>query len=73
MRARTSKDLKTYRENSKIIISLGNSAVLECDFDMEGDQIYSVKWYKGNQTFYLEYKKMGILQKSTTNIQNEGH
>ena len=55
MRARTSKDLKTYRENSKIIISLGNSAVLECDFDMEGDQIYSVKWYKGNQTFYHIY------------------
>ena len=26
---------------------LGNSAVLLCDYDPEGDQIYSVKWYKG--------------------------
>jgi hypothetical protein len=30
----------------------GNSAELVCDYDPENDQIYSVKWYKGNQSHF---------------------
>lgn len=27
-------------------------ATLKCDFDMEGDMLYSLKWYKDEQEFY---------------------
>ena len=27
-------------------------AELKCDFDMEGDMLYSVKWYKDDLEFY---------------------
>ncbi|XP_068085278.1 uncharacterized protein [Anabrus simplex] len=30
----------------------GHSAVLLCHFDLEGDSLYSVKWYKGRREFY---------------------
>ena len=31
---------------------LGQSATLECNFDLEGSKLYSVKWYKNGQEFY---------------------
>ena len=31
---------------------LGQSASLECNFDLEGSKLYSVKWYKNGQEFY---------------------
>ena len=31
---------------------LGQSAALECNFDLEGSKLYSVKWYKNGQEFY---------------------
>ena len=31
---------------------LGEDVVLECSYDMEGDKLYSVKWYKDNMEFY---------------------
>ena len=31
---------------------LGQSASLECNFDLEGSRLYSVKWYKNGQEFY---------------------
>ena len=31
---------------------VGREAKLQCDFDMEGDMLYSVKWYKDDLEFY---------------------
>ena len=31
---------------------LGQSATLECNFDLEGSKLYSVKWYKNGEEFY---------------------
>jgi hypothetical protein len=33
-------------------ILLGETATLFCHFDLEGDSLYSVKWYKGRREFY---------------------
>lgn len=30
----------------------GDNALLICNYDMEGDTLYSVKWYKGRREFY---------------------
>ena len=30
----------------------GGSAQLGCDFDSQGEQVYSVKWYKGGQEIF---------------------
>ncbi|KAL1463460.1 hypothetical protein WDU94_015210 [Cyamophila willieti] len=30
----------------------GGSAVLECTYDLEGDLLYSVKWFRGKTEFY---------------------
>ena len=31
---------------------LGEDVVLECLYDMEGDALYSVKWYRNGKEFY---------------------
>lgn len=31
---------------------LGNDSTLECHFDLQGETLYSVKWYKDGQEFY---------------------
>ncbi|XP_032788040.1 uncharacterized protein LOC116925436 [Daphnia magna] len=33
-------------------VERGRSAVLGCRFEMEGDTLYSVKWYKGGKEFF---------------------
>ena len=30
----------------------GEDLLLECPYDLEGDTLYSVKWYKNGQEFY---------------------
>jgi hypothetical protein len=30
----------------------GGTATFFCHFDLEGDSLYSVKWYKGRREFY---------------------
>ena len=30
----------------------GEDLVLECEYDLEGDHLYSVKWYRNGQEFY---------------------
>ena len=39
----------------------GGSAQLGCDFDSQGEQVYSVKWYKGGQEIF-RYIPSNILQ-----------
>ncbi len=31
---------------------LGDSVVLRCVFDLEGERLYSVKWYKDREEFF---------------------
>ncbi|XP_054709141.1 uncharacterized protein LOC129218844 [Uloborus diversus] len=33
-------------------VQVGHSVWLKCDFDLEGDDLYSVKWYKNHVEFY---------------------
>lgn len=35
-----------------IAVKKGDNANLACSYDMEGDSLYSVKWYKGRREFY---------------------
>jgi hypothetical protein len=39
-------------------VERGRSAVLGCRFEMEGDTLYSVKWYKGKLKHILHLKKL---------------
>jgi hypothetical protein len=34
------------------LLQVGESSSLRCDYDLEGDSLYSIKWYKDNQEFY---------------------
>jgi hypothetical protein len=34
------------------VVRLGGEATLLCLYDLEGQPLYSVKWYRGNQEFY---------------------
>ena len=31
---------------------MGDKAVLSCNYDLEGEDLYSVKWYKDGNEFY---------------------
>ena len=31
---------------------LGEDLILQCSYDMEGDKLYSVKWYRNGKEFY---------------------
>lgn len=42
---------------------LGSSTKLECTYDLEGENLYSVKWYKDGDEFFR------YLPKSTPEIQ----
>lgn len=33
-------------------VKRGDNAILICNYDMEGDSLYSIKWYKGRREFY---------------------
>lgn len=33
-------------------VRVGEDATLECRYDLEGESLYMVKWYKGRREFY---------------------
>ncbi|XKL61606.1 hypothetical protein PGB90_001439 [Kerria lacca] len=35
-----------------VAVKPGETVVMMCTYDLEGDDLYSVKWYKGRQEFY---------------------
>lgn len=34
------------------LIARGSNITLGCSYDLEGDSLYSIKWYKGRREFY---------------------
>ena len=35
-----------------VAVPVGSTATLVCTYDLEGDPLYTVKWYKGRQEFF---------------------
>lgn len=33
-------------------VSVGDTVTLQCKYDLEGEPLYTVKWYKGQSEFY---------------------
>ncbi|XP_012274232.1 uncharacterized protein LOC105696387 [Orussus abietinus] len=44
--------LKEVRVQIPTAVKKGDSAILNCWYDTEGDPLYTVKWYKGGREFY---------------------
>ena len=44
--------LKDVKIDAPAAIALGKTVTLICTYDLEGDDLYSVKWYKNRQEFY---------------------
>lgn len=44
--------LRDVRITVPIAVKRGDNAQLICNYDLEGDTLYSVKWYKGSREFY---------------------
>ncbi|CAD6222605.1 GSCOCG00001049001-RA-CDS [Cotesia congregata] len=44
--------LREVRMQTPVAVEKGNSAVLNCWYDLEGATLYAVKWYKGGREFY---------------------
>ncbi|XP_076661604.1 cell adhesion molecule 3-like [Halictus rubicundus] len=44
--------LREVRIQIPTAVKKGDSAILNCWYDTEGDPLYAVKWYKGDQEFY---------------------
>jgi hypothetical protein len=42
------------------LLQVGESSSLRCDYDLEGDSLYSIKWYKDNQEFYRYNPHTGV-------------
>lgn len=35
-----------------LAVRRGDKALLKCLYDLEGDSLYAIKWYKGRREFY---------------------
>lgn len=44
--------LRDVRVTIPTAVKRGDNALLICNYDMEGDSLYSIKWYKGKREFY---------------------
>ncbi|KAJ9587263.1 hypothetical protein L9F63_019212, partial [Diploptera punctata] len=42
----------------------GDMAILECVYDLGGDTLYSVKWYKDNEEFYRYVPRSDTIKQS---------
>ncbi|KAK6638281.1 hypothetical protein RUM44_008710 [Polyplax serrata] len=42
----------------------GEMAILECDYELDGEVLYAVKWYKDNEEFYRFVPKSNPPQHS---------
>jgi len=42
------------------IIFRGQTAKLSCNYDLEGDKLYSIKWYRNRHEFYRWIKMILI-------------
>lgn len=44
--------LRNVEIRAPLAVPPGSSATLTCHYDLEGDPLYTVKWYKGRQEFF---------------------
>ncbi|XP_063228946.1 uncharacterized protein LOC134534412 [Bacillus rossius redtenbacheri] len=44
--------LKDVRVDVPEAVAPGDTVALRCDYDLEGESLYTVKWYKGRQEFF---------------------
>ncbi|KAF0749884.1 Uncharacterized protein FWK35_00014991 [Aphis craccivora] len=44
--------IKLTKFKMKEITFVGSTTTLECNYDLEGEQLYSIKWYKDRNEFY---------------------
>ena len=44
--------LRDVRVTIPTIVRKGDTVKLICNYDMENDTLYSIKWYKGKREFY---------------------
>ncbi|CAB4070285.1 unnamed protein product [Lepeophtheirus salmonis] len=59
--------IKMYNLKVPDPLILGSAADLYCDYDMEGSQLYSVKWYKNGKEFF-RYMPDEVNPKSTLDV-----
>lgn len=48
-------------------VHLGDDATLHCEYDMEGAQLYSIKWYRNGREFY-RYVPTEVPVRQTFNV-----
>ncbi|XP_076752912.1 uncharacterized protein LOC143424623 [Xylocopa sonorina] len=56
--------LRDVRIQIPTAVKKGESAILNCWYDTEGDPLYAVKWYKGGQEFYRYAPKENPIVKT---------
>ncbi|XP_073993481.1 cell adhesion molecule 2-like [Rhodnius prolixus] len=46
------RGLKSVWLKAPVAVTPGQSATLQCNYDLEGEELYTVKWYKGREEFF---------------------
>lgn len=44
--------IQIYEVGVPAAVKAGENVLLSCHYDMQGDVLYSIKWYKGRREFY---------------------
>ena len=50
---------------------VGHSLSLECDYQLEGDSLYSLKWYRDDREFFRYIPQGDQQNKTEQTIQNK--